>query len=202
MTDVPLKSRAERKAAREANRAVWAAKRVEREHRNPMQWAKAEEPKAVAVAPKPRGRPAAPAEEGDFLPPDYWAGLAQVVGAGGGGPLLLERAAQFEQLLDMSLARATDVMSIDLKAMDPADKNFQKIMSTQQSIMASVFSTTARIDDAKLRAKQTDLMDEVLEAVRRHDHQPRLAGPAPVDAVFEEVAADDEEAIRRELMGE
>lgn len=71
-------------------------------------------------------------------------------------------SAAFQELLGLSLTSALEVMNLKL---DPEDKNFAKLLSTKQSIMSSVFSTTARIDAALMRRQETDEMDAVLLAL-------------------------------------
>lgn len=91
-------------------------------------------------------------------------------------------------------------MRIDLTEMDPADKNFQKVMSTQQSIMSSVFSTQARIDEARLRRQNDDKLEAVLKELRAQEKalgitSPHIEGehrviePPPLDEEAEALAA-------------
>lgn len=50
-----------------------------------------------------------------------------------------------------------------------SDPNFAKIISTQQSVASSVFSTTARINEANLRRVQSDKMQELLDELRAEE---------------------------------
>lgn len=94
-------------------------------------------------------------------------------------------------------------MRIDLTNLDPADKNYQKIMSTQQSIMSSVFSTQARIDEARLRRQNDDKLEEVLRELRQQEKELGITSPhiAGEYRVVEQPAPEDSEAeaLRRLL---
>lgn len=196
-----LARKAERTARKAANQGAWKADLKAHREKDPMAWSKSyayADPLTLPAAPPP------PSPGGDIVPAGYWDGLADAAGrpGGAGGPLLLERAELFDELLGLSLQRALDTMRIDLKDMDPNDKNFQKIMSTQQSIMSSVFSTAARIDEAKLRARETDKLDEVLDALHREER--KAAGAPVIEAEFTAVKAQDtrtEADVLRELLG-
>lgn len=54
---------------------------------------------------------------------------------------------------------------------DPADKDFGRILSTQQAIAASVFSTAARIDETALRRQNADKVDEILRICREEEEK-------------------------------
>lgn len=65
-------------------------------------------------------------------------------------------------MIDLSLDRALDIMRIK-----PGDEGWTPQLATRQaSIMASVFSTTARIDEARLRGRGKDKFDEILRAIK------------------------------------
>lgn len=69
----------------------------------------------------------------------------------------------FTELLDLSFQRALDIMKIK-----PGDENFDKqVLTRQASIIASVLSTTARIDEARLRGRGRDRINELLDEVKR-----------------------------------
>lgn len=53
--------------------------------------------------------------------------------------------------------------------LDPNDKNFPKVLSTKQSVMASVLTASVRVNDGALRKKNLDRIGELLEEVRRAD---------------------------------
>jgi hypothetical protein len=62
------------------------------------------------------------------------------------------------------MKRALDIMKIK-PDYDKHGKDFMRILSTQQAVIASVLSTTARVESAKLRSKGEDGMDRVLAAM-------------------------------------
>lgn len=49
---------------------------------------------------------------------------------------------------------------------DPYMADYPKIISTQQAIVASVFSTAAKVDETALRRRQTDKLSEILDEIR------------------------------------
>ncbi len=80
------------------------------------------------------------------------------------GELDLDRHADdLQELLGLSLKAAKVIMKMEL---DPLDKHYPKLLSTQQSIMSSVFSTAARVSDQSLRRRETDKMEELLRELR------------------------------------
>lgn len=88
-------------------------------------------------------------------------------------------SAAFQELLGLSLSSALEVMKLTL---DPDDKNFAKLLSTKQSIMSSVFSTTARIDAALMRRQETDEMDAVLASFAEEEaHLAKRRGAVDKD---------------------
>lgn len=62
--------------------------------------------------------------------------------------------------------RAIEIMQIPVDIDMP---NFFKLVGTQQSIMTSVFSTTARVDDTNLRRAQTDRLDNLLRRLKSEE---------------------------------
>lgn len=97
-------------------------------------------------------------------------------------------SAAFQELLGLSLKSALEVMNLEL---DPTDKNFAKLLSTKQSIMSSVFSTTARIDAALMRRQETDEMDAVLGDLEEEQRKLAARRGEPVE--------DDETRLLREM---
>lgn len=63
------------------------------------------------------------------------------------------------------MARALDIMKI-VPSVEEHGKDFMKLLSTQQSVIATVLSTTARVESTKLRNVQEDGMAKVLAAVK------------------------------------
>lgn len=50
----------------------------------------------------------------------------------------------------------------------PGDENFDKqVLTRQASIIASVLSTTARIDEARLKGRGRDRVSELLDEIRK-----------------------------------
>lgn len=62
--------------------------------------------------------------------------------------------------------RALDIMRI---VPSPKMPDYSKLISTQQSIIASVFSTMARVNDAAMRQQADNKLDEILEAIHASD---------------------------------
>ena len=73
----------------------------------------------------------------------------------------------------MSVERAKYYMSLKPNEDHPL---FGKIMSTQSGIMASVFSTSARIDETMLRRRQESRMDELIDLIREERERLTLPG--------------------------
>ena len=96
-----------------------------------------------------------------------------------GGAGILNKVDAFSDLLSLSIERVTQIMALKP---NPTDKDFAKIMSTQQSIAASVFSTAARIDETQLRRQNADKLDEILEIVRQEED---LLRRKPLNATIE-----------------
>jgi len=64
-------------------------------------------------------------------------------------------------LLGLTFDRALDIMRIK-----PGDDNFSpQVLTRQASIISSMLSTTARIDEARLRGKGRDKISEILKAI-------------------------------------
>lgn len=63
------------------------------------------------------------------------------------------------------MLRALDIMNI-VPDYGVHGKDFMRILSTQQSVISSVLSTTARVENSKLRKTQDDGMARVLDAVK------------------------------------
>lgn len=89
-------------------------------------------------------------------------------------------------MLSLSLERALDIMRI---VPDPESKNYNKTLSTQQSTIATVLSTAARIDEARLRREQTDKLDELLSLVREAEAERTGPRPTTIDARAQAVPA-------------
>lgn len=64
------------------------------------------------------------------------------------------------------MKRALDIMKIK-PSFEEHGKDFMKLVSTQQSVIATVLSTTARVESTKLRNIQEDGMERVLAAVKQ-----------------------------------
>lgn len=60
--------------------------------------------------------------------------------------------------------------------LDPADKNFAKVLSVKKEVMASVLTASVRVNDTSLRRKNNDKIGMLLEEVRAAD---------PVAAMFD-----------------
>jgi hypothetical protein len=65
-------------------------------------------------------------------------------------------------LLGLALESAKGIMSLKLV---PEHKDFAKLMARQTSIVSAVLSTTARIDEARLRGRGKDKVHEILKAI-------------------------------------
>ena len=73
----------------------------------------------------------------------------------------------FEELLGLSFARARDIMNLK-----PGDENFSdKVMARQTSIISSMMSTTARVDEARLRGRGKDRVQEILAAIKAEERK-------------------------------
>lgn len=95
-----------------------------------------------------------------------------------GGPAVgligTEKEHLYTELVGLSLARALDIMRLQPHhtcskcGFEEGDPNFDKqILTRQASIVASVLSTTARIDEARLKGGQRDKVKELLDELKR-----------------------------------
>jgi hypothetical protein len=66
--------------------------------------------------------------------------------------------------VDLSFRRALDIMKIVPK---PEQKNFTQVLTRQTAVIATVMSTLARIDEARLRRVQASRIDRVLAEIRK-----------------------------------
>lgn len=122
---------------------------------------------------KANGPPPAPRVMGVIIPPEKEVSLVSLL-VGPDGTISKHEA--FSKLLDLSIERAVDIMS--MKG-DPNTKEGAKIISTQQAVAASVFSTAARIDETQLRRQQTDKMKDILERIRAEEAtQAQMGSPS------------------------
>jgi len=69
----------------------------------------------------------------------------------------------FEELQQLSLKRALELMKLELDPDDPAHKN---LFQRQQQIIQSVLGVGARVDQAGLRPKSEDKMAQLLADLR------------------------------------
>lgn len=76
--------------------------------------------------------------------------------------LLTNKDKLFTELLGLTFDRALDIMKIK-----PGDDAFTpQVLTRQASIIASMLSTTARIDEARLRGRGKNKIDEILKAIQ------------------------------------
>jgi hypothetical protein len=87
----------------------------------------------------------------------------------------------FDDLLDLSLQRALDIMRLDPTTIQD-EKVLAKIVSEQRQIAASVISAQVRIDEAKLRRQSTDKLSEILKAIKQE--KDALAEPVDPASLF------------------
>jgi hypothetical protein len=66
----------------------------------------------------------------------------------------------------MAMDHAKAVMAMEL---NPEHKNFARLMSAKQSVLASVFTATARVRDGLLRPSSDDGLDDILAGLKRAD---------------------------------
>lgn len=69
----------------------------------------------------------------------------------------------FNELLDLALASAKEILETKL---DQDHKSFDKLLTRKTSIATAVLSTTARVNEATLRGKKKDRVDELLAAIK------------------------------------
>ena len=77
--------------------------------------------------------------------------------------LALAPPEKLQELVALALQRAHDILSIKL---DPQAPDFIKLVSLQQSTLASVLGTQARTDPGRLRGQQGDKIGEILDRLR------------------------------------
>ena len=88
--------------------------------------------------------------------------------------ILAAKDKAFNELIGLALDRALDIMRLSPHHVcvacghEQGNEQFDsKIMARQASIIASVLSTTARIDEARLRGKGRNKVNELLEELRK-----------------------------------
>jgi hypothetical protein len=87
----------------------------------------------------------------------------------------------------MAMDHAKAVMAMEL---NPEHKNFARLMSAKQSVLASVFTATARVRDGLLRPSNDDGLDDILARIK--------GGEAPVpggDGIVEMLESDGSAAV-------
>lgn len=82
------------------------------------------------------------------------------------GTLLNQK--QFDDLVNLAFDRARDIMEIKI---DPKDPDSMKLATRQTTIITSVMTTLARIDEARLRRIRESGIQRVLEAIRKAKEQ-------------------------------
>ncbi len=70
----------------------------------------------------------------------------------------------FDELVGLSVERALEIMKLKP---NPKSANYARIISTQQSIAASVLPAAVKL--AMLRAQKGDKLGEILERVREEE---------------------------------
>lgn len=78
-------------------------------------------------------------------------------------------------------------------------KMFAKLISTQQSIASSVFSTTARVNETNLRKIQRDKLQDLLDAIHEEDEP---SDQHEDDGYVERTDHEDEEVEPEHLTAE
>jgi hypothetical protein len=63
----------------------------------------------------------------------------------------------------MAMDHAKAVMAMEL---NPEHKNFARLMSAKQSVLASVFTATARVREGLLRPSSDDGLDDILARIK------------------------------------
>ena len=66
----------------------------------------------------------------------------------------------------MAMDHAKAVMQMEL---NPEHKNFARLMSAKQSVLASVFTATARVREGLLRPSSDDGLDDILARIKGAD---------------------------------
>lgn len=136
--------------------------------------------------------PAAPVRPERAAPPardsgnDQGSGLAvlaagyrsafESTAAGDPGPGLRDGSAvlaeqKFQRLLGLSFDFAEEVMALVL---DPADKNFAKVLATKQAVASSILTATARVRAGDLRPKNEDGLSDFLRQLKDGEPDPPL----------------------------
>lgn len=114
--------------------------------------------------PLPPPAPKPPREDIDPL-----VGSVMPEAGGGVGLIGTEKEHLYTELVGLALERALDIMRIK-----PGDEGWDKqVLTRQASIVASVLSTTARIDEAKLKGGAKDRVKELLDEIRAM--KPRMS---------------------------
>ncbi len=90
-------------------------------------------------------------------------------GASDGSTALAEQ--KFQRLLGLSFDFAEEVMALVL---DPADKNFAKVLATKQAVASSILTATARVRAGDLRPKNEDGISAFLQRLKAGEPEPPL----------------------------
>lgn len=83
----------------------------------------------------------------------------------------LDASDELEGLIQKAFAKTHEIL--DLSLGDAEDKEFATLLRVQMTAVQTVLNTQVRVDEQRLRRKQSDNLPKLLEALARHDRARR-----------------------------
>lgn len=105
------------------------------------------------------------------LPDRYWERPTVIIEPTPGE--IPDRSAQLEKLVDMSLNKAEELLSLPV---DPLDDNYTKVASMQKDLVVSMVNAGLKVDENRFRKKSAAALVGILAQVL--DKEKSLAIPA------------------------
>lgn len=78
--------------------------------------------------------------------------------------LTFDASSGLADLTELSMEKAKEILSITT---EEKDDSFLSILRAQVSLITTVFTTQARVDESRLRARQADSLPKLLEQLRQ-----------------------------------
>lgn len=89
--------------------------------------------------------------------------------------LTFDASSGLVDLTQLSIEKAKEILEMDL---NEKDDSFLALLGKQVTLITTVFTTQARVDESRLRARQADSLPKLLEALRQE--RAKLPGGSPL----------------------
>jgi hypothetical protein len=94
-----------------------------------------------------------------------------------GKALTLDASDELEAAIPKAFRKLNEILDLDLNAQD--EKEWQTLLRVQMTAVQTVLNTQVRVDDQRLRRRQSDNIPKLLEALARHEKSRRQ--PVTID---------------------